>query len=80
MTAPLIADLHRPVGDYSCGWLEQHYAGQPDSAHEGSVGTFHAITVIVPGQDLAVVVIANAGGDRAADAVRETVFSLLKQP
>jgi hypothetical protein len=51
----------------------------PDSAHEGSTGTFHAITVIVPQLDIAVVVIANAGGDKAARAVRGTVFGLLEE-
>src|SRR5205085_240391 len=35
LTAALIHRLHQPVGDYSCGWLEQRFAGAPDSAHEG---------------------------------------------
>jgi CubicO group peptidase (beta-lactamase class C family) len=78
-SAELVKDLHVPVEDYSCGWAEQSFQGHPASAHEGSVGTFHAITVIVPELDRAAVVITNAGGDRQSGAIRKLLFELLAE-
>jgi CubicO group peptidase (beta-lactamase class C family) len=78
LTAELIRDLHAPVGDYACGWRESELDGTPCSGHEGSLGTFHAITLIVPGRNTAVAVITNAGGDRAATAVQWAALELAK--
>ncbi|MCC7479031.1 beta-lactamase family protein [bacterium] len=79
MNTALIQDLHIPEGEYSCGWLEQPLSGGVQSAHEGSAGTFHAITVIRPAQQIAVVAICNAGGEKAAGSLRSLVMELLSQ-
>jgi CubicO group peptidase (beta-lactamase class C family) len=77
MTAALMQDLHTAVDGVSCGWSEQALGGTPSSGHEGSAGTFHCITVIQPERERAVTVIANAGGESAADAVRNVAKELL---
>jgi CubicO group peptidase (beta-lactamase class C family) len=79
LTAEIINELHLPAEDYACGWGIQEYDGVPASVHEGSAGTFHAITVIVPERDIAVVTITNAGGDKPARAIRDLLFELLEE-
>jgi CubicO group peptidase (beta-lactamase class C family) len=83
LKAAVIQDLHSADGDYSCGWGEQSFDGAPDSVHEGSTGTFHAIVLIIPERDVAVAVVTNAGGPaddpaggNAEAAVRAVAFKL----
>lgn len=71
------ARLHAPVGVYAMGWGELSLDGVATATHEGSTGTFYATTFIQPARDLAVVVVTNAGGHRAGQAVTEAALALL---
>jgi len=80
LTAATIRHLHTspvsPPDKYALGWGLQDFEGAPSSVHAGSAGAFYAITVLQPSRDLGVTVFANAGGERAASAVKEAVKSL----
>jgi D-alanyl-D-alanine carboxypeptidase len=84
LTAAMVHDLHRaaahPRDDecYSCGWIEEvEMAGAACCTHDGSLGTFYATTYIQPARDIAVVVLANAGDDRAVAATHAVVEAVL---
>ncbi|HMV33169.1 MAG TPA: serine hydrolase domain-containing protein [Gemmatimonadales bacterium] len=71
------AALHHPTGDYALGWGEIVLGGEPTATHDGSTGTFYATVLMQPGRDLAVIVVANAGGEVAAGAVVQAAVTLL---
>jgi CubicO group peptidase (beta-lactamase class C family) len=67
-----------PVGKvdgdgYGLGWLTQPVAGVLASLHQGSAGTFEALTALLPDLDLGLVVLANAGEDVASVTVNAVV-------
>jgi CubicO group peptidase (beta-lactamase class C family) len=78
LPAAAIRALHpaRPAGAYAFGWIAARLGSDTAFAHEGSAGTFHAITVLVPQRNAAVLVVTNAGGDDAADAIRDAALTL----
>lgn len=63
--------LHTANGDYAMGWVVASYNGKPLMAHEGSLDGFDAHTVIWPDQDLAIVLVNNAGQNFASQPVSE---------
>lgn len=71
------AALHHPTGIYALGWGEVDLGGEPTVTHDGSTGTFYATVLMQPGRDLAVIVVANAGGEGAAAAVGQAALTLL---
>ena len=64
---------------YGLGWVVHDYLGARSSSHAGSIGRFKARATIQPSRDLAVAVVANAGGDAADRATTELRESLLKR-
>jgi len=56
--------LHQPVGDYSCGWLEgTTQTGIKFSYHDGSDGTFYAISLMHPYLKRASIVFSNCDSE-----------------
>ncbi len=74
--------LHTPNGDYAMGWVATSYQGKALLAHEGSLDGFDAHTAIWPDQDLALVLVANAGANFASEplAMRWLAWSDLEWP
>ncbi|MCA9646433.1 MAG: serine hydrolase [Polyangiaceae bacterium] len=74
--------LHTPNGDYAMGWVVASYNGKPLLAHEGSLDGFDAHTVIWPTEDLALVLVNNAGANFASEpvAMRWLAWSELPWP
>lgn len=66
-------------GDYATGWVVSYVDGARTSAHDESAGTFFATVAIQPDRDLGVVVMTNAGGEKAGEACQEAVLLLLAQ-
>lgn len=62
--------LHFGHRAYAYGWGVGLVAatGAPVSSHDGSAGTFFCHTIIYPGEQVAFVVITNAGGEAAEQA------------
>ena len=77
VSAGAFATLHRPTGAYALGWGEVDLGGEPTATHDGSTGTFYATVLLQPGRDLAVIVVANAGGEAAAATVVNAAITLL---
>lgn len=68
-----------PGDKFALGWGVQEFDGALASVHVGSAGTFYAVTMLQPSHDLAVAVFANAGGERANTAVKETLKALVRR-
>lgn len=66
LRAETVAYLHEPVGTYAKGWGVVHAGAELWSSHSGSAGTFYAIMQVSHSRDVAVVVVTNVGGDKAA--------------
>jgi D-alanyl-D-alanine carboxypeptidase len=79
LPASAIARLHQPTGHYSMGWGEVEIDGVRTATHDGTTGTFWATAWIQSGRDLAVAVLVNAGGERAAAAATEAATALLRR-
>ena len=79
LTSETIRYLHQPVGSYAFGWSVYPLLGQVVSSHNGSAGTFYATMAVSHSQDLAVVIMTNAGGSSAADAARILLTVLLDE-
>ena len=77
LTAATFQRMHTPNGSYAMGWGVGTIAGATTSYHVGSAGTFAAVVMIQPGRDLAVVILSNAGNDRALEAVQAAAIELL---
>ena len=77
LRAAAVRALTTPDGAYGGGWVAATAHGAPAFAHEGSAGTFHAVTILVPSRGVGAVVIVNAGGERAAAAAREAALRAL---
>lgn len=71
--------LHTPLRDnFALGWGIQPWEGATSSVHAGSAETFFAIAVVQPERDLAVAVVANAGGAAGQRAAVETARTLVR--
>lgn len=69
--------LH-PVGNAQhAGWQAGSRDGIRYLAGEGSAGTFHALSILVPDVDRGIIVIANAGGAAARKAVLAVALDAL---
>ena len=68
-----------PPDKYGLGWGLQDFDGAPASVHNGSAGTFYAVTIIQPTRDLGVAVFANAGGERGTKAATDAVKALIRR-
>jgi len=68
-----------PPDKYGLGWGLQDFDGVPASVHNGSAGTFFAVTIIEPTRDLGVAVFANAGGERGTKASTDAVKALIRR-
>jgi CubicO group peptidase (beta-lactamase class C family) len=79
LRAATVRELHRPDGGYALGWGIQVEGSGAIHFHEGSAGTFHAVTLLDPRRGIAVATVTNAGGDRAADAVRRAADGVLRR-
>lgn len=71
--------LHTPVEHYAMGWGEVDIGGVRTATHDGSAGTFWATAWIQPSRGLAVVVLVNAGGERAGGAAAAVATELLRR-
>lgn len=78
LRASTIRMLHEAEGDYALGWSVQRDGAGTVHCHEASAGTFHVLTVLDPQRGIAVATVTNAGGDRAAAAIRDTAGAALK--
>ncbi len=64
--------LHFGIKGYSIGWLNgTNKSGKRYSAHEGSAGTFHVITVVYPDDDRAYIICINAESENTNKAKDE---------
>ena len=79
LTSETIRYLHQPVGSYALGWSVYPLLGQVVSSHNGSAGTFYATMAVGHSQDLAIVIMTNAGGSSAADASSILLTVLLNE-
>jgi CubicO group peptidase (beta-lactamase class C family) len=86
LSASGIAELHRPALPvwkdfyYAMGWVVGPIDTLPSVWHNGDAGRSHAMVILVPGQKLGVVVLANASGFgavREIDEIEKGVLSLL---
>ena len=77
VSAGLIQQMHVPNGDYAYGWAAIEVNGVPTSEHEGTAGTFYAVTLIQPSTDQAVVGFTNSADREAEMALVEAVGLLL---
>jgi CubicO group peptidase (beta-lactamase class C family) len=70
--------LHKPEGDhpYVMGWIPVDPHGAAVLTHAGSNTMWHAIVVLIPRQDLAIVVAGNRGGNAAEKACHEAIAAL----
>jgi CubicO group peptidase (beta-lactamase class C family) len=81
LSTTTLAKLHAslgPVGNvegdgYALGWLMQPVAGVTGSMHQGSAGTFEAVTVLLPDLDVGVIVLSNAGEEVGSAVVNAAV-------
>lgn len=75
--------LHVPVfgQDYALGWgvLERGWGGGKVLSHNGSNTMFFSVIWIAPEKDFAVVVVCNAGGDRAAKGCDQAASKLIHE-
>jgi CubicO group peptidase (beta-lactamase class C family) len=76
--------LHTPVGgedaDYALGWgVGEDDEGRKRHRHAGSAGTFFVQIVLIPAEDIAIVVATNAAHEPAQAAGRETIKRLIEQ-
>jgi len=78
LRAATIRALHEPDGEYALGWGVQRNLVNTVHFHEGSAGTFHMVTLLDPQRGIAVATVTNAGGDRAADAIRDAAARALR--
>lgn len=79
LRAATVRALHEPSDDYAFGWAIQREGSTAIHFHEGSAGTFHAVTLLAPHRGIAVATVANAGDERAADAIREAADAVLRR-
>jgi CubicO group peptidase (beta-lactamase class C family) len=79
LSAASFTRLHTPTGNYAMGWGEIELDGERTATHDGSTGTFWATVWMQPGRDLAVAVLVNAGGSRAAAAATDAAVALLRR-
>lgn len=70
LRAETVAYLHEPVGGYAPGWAVGTSGAELWSSHNGSAGTFYAVMQVSHSRDVAVVVVTNVGGTKAADGAR----------
>jgi len=77
LSAATLQTLHTPNGEYALGWGVQRVAGATTSFRVGSAGTFAACVMIQPDRDIAVVILSNAGSDRAINAVQSAAIDVL---
>jgi D-alanyl-D-alanine carboxypeptidase len=78
LRAATIRQLHQPDGEYAFGWSIQNNSSGVAHFHEGSAGTFHIVTVLIPARGVAAATVTNAGGEDAADAIRSVLGAVLR--
>jgi CubicO group peptidase (beta-lactamase class C family) len=79
LSAETFTRLHTPVEHYAMGWGEVDIEGVRTTTHDGTTGTFWATVWMQPSRDLAVAVLVNAGGERAAEAANRAAGALLER-
>jgi CubicO group peptidase (beta-lactamase class C family) len=66
---PALAGLKANFADYALGWTLRDYHGRKLIGHTGGVGGFVSRVMLVPDENLGVVVLTNAEEDGAFDAI-----------
>lgn len=79
VSAATMRHVHRAERGFSLGVTNGRFYGKDVSQMDGSAGTFYCHSIIVPGDDFAYVVLANAGGQEAMAGVYEVSGHILKQ-
>jgi CubicO group peptidase (beta-lactamase class C family) len=80
LSAESFARLHSADDEgFALGWGVQDFEGARSSVHSGSADTFYAVVVLQPDHDLAVAVLANAAGERAAGGVVALTHELVRE-
>ncbi len=78
-----IAELHAPAipagGDdhYAMGWSVGKWDGTPAVWHNGDVGRYHSIIILLPERGLGVILLANASGFEQLNQVDEVTIGIL---
>jgi len=67
------------IPGYGLGWVVSEYQGDRVSGHTGSIGRFKARAILHATGNVAVAVVANAGGDAADSATRELRQALFER-
>lgn len=72
LKAETIRKLHTPPAgaDYACGWVIRKEGDAEVHWHNGSAGTFYAMVMIYPSDDMAVVAAANCSAEIEPTVVR----------
>ena len=63
--------LHFGKKDYSYGWGNLEKNKIKISSHDGSTGTFYCHTLLMPGKDIAIIVMINTAEDQQVEALYE---------
>lgn len=77
LSAQSVTMLHTPIENYAMGWAEAGTGPARISFHAGGSGLFHAYMVMLPGLDLAAVVVANADNESVANAAATLATDVL---
>lgn len=73
-------ELHKPEGDYACGWGVRKLNAETAHIHNGSAGTFFTLMAILPDKDLGVVVATNTGeGQAACNEALSTILEMFAE-
>jgi CubicO group peptidase (beta-lactamase class C family) len=78
LRAATIRHLHFGPQGYAFGWGRSTFDGLDASTHAGSEGTFYAVVILLPEQDLAAAILVNSGVPAASQAAVETAKALLR--
>lgn len=71
--------LHYGIKDYAIGWGNVNSDQEQISEHVGSAGTFYSYTLIDKRNQIAYIILANSGTERAKKAINELLDSLINE-
>lgn len=70
--------IHHARKGFALGVGNGRYQGKNVSQFDGSAGTFYCHTIVVPGDDFAFVIMANAGGEQAQHGIYELSARIMR--
>lgn len=70
--------IHKGLPDYALGWENMNLYGHRVSIHDGTAGAFYCLAAIDDQHDLAFIIMANAGGQKAQQGVYWLAYKIFK--